>query len=225
MELFLTLLSGFGWIIVYEECIRLGFKDKIYAMPFFALGLNVAWESIYTFSDIFLGVHGALIGMTLVQTIANAFWVILDIIILTTYFKFGKKEWGENIDSKYFIPWSILGLITCFILQIVFIVEFGFVMGAEYSAFLQNLLMSILFISMFAKRGNMEGQSILLATAKWIGTLAPTILMGIINFNPLVLTTGILCSVFDIIYIILLLNYKKVVLFNEKESFSFNWKL
>ncbi len=28
MDLFLTLLSGIGWMIVYEECIRLGFKDK-----------------------------------------------------------------------------------------------------------------------------------------------------------------------------------------------------
>ena len=208
MELFLTLLSGIGWIIVYEECIRLGFKHKSYAMPFFALALNVAWEAIYTYSDIFLNAHGELTGMTLVQTIANAFWVCLDVVILITYFKFGKKYWNKNIDEKYFMPWSILGLITCFLLQIVFIVEFDFQMAAEYSAFLQNLLMSILFISMFVKRGNMDGQSLLLAVAKWIGTLAPTILMGIITYNPLVLVTGILCSVFDIIYIIMLLKYK-----------------
>lgn len=208
MEILLTILSGIGWIIVYEECIRLGFKQKTFSMPFFALALNVAWEAIYTYSDIFLNAHGELTGMTLVQTIANALWVCLDVIILVTYFKFGKKYWSKNIDKKYFIPWSILGLITCFILQIVFIVEFKFEMAAEYSAFLQNLLMSVLFISMFAKRGNMEGQSLLLAFAKWIGTLAPTILMGIITYNPLVLTTGILCSVFDIIYIVMLVKFK-----------------
>lgn len=34
MELFLTVLSGIGWMIVYEECIRLGFRQKTYAMPF-----------------------------------------------------------------------------------------------------------------------------------------------------------------------------------------------
>ena len=53
METFLTILSGIGWIIVYEECIRLGFKQKTFAMPFFALGLNFAWELIYTLSGIF----------------------------------------------------------------------------------------------------------------------------------------------------------------------------
>lgn len=82
-------------------------------------------------------------------------------------------------------------------------------MDAEYSAFLQNLLMSVLFISMFARRGSMEGQSLLLAVSKWIGTLAPTILMGIIHYDALVLVTGALCSVFDLVYIGLLVTYRK----------------
>lgn len=201
METFLTVLSGIGWIIVYEECIRLGFKQKTYVMPFFALGLNFAWELIYTITDIFLKAHGPLVGMTLVQSIANAAWVCLDVLILATYFLHGKKEWPNTISSKLFVPWSVLGLICCFALQLVFIQEFGFVMAAEYTAFLQNLLMSILFISMYAKRGSMEGQSVLLAVAKWIGTLAPTILMGVMNFNAVVLVCGIFCTVFDLIYI------------------------
>ena len=69
--------------------------------------------------------------------------------------------------------------------------------------------MSVLFINLFAKRGNMEGQSILLAVSKWIGTLAPTILFGIVHFNLFVLVCGIFCSVFDLIYISLLVNYKR----------------
>lgn len=209
MEIFLTLASGLGWIIVYEECIRLGLKQKTCAMPFFALGLNFAWELIYTLADIFLQVHGPLTGMTLAQTIANAAWVCLDVVILSTYFRFGRKEWPRFIDGQYFIPWSILGLVCCFALQIVFIVEFGFFFAAEYSAFLQNLLMSVLFIAMYIRRGSMEGQSLLLAVAKWIGTLAPTLLMGVIQYNALVLVCGIFCSVFDLIYIVLLATDRK----------------
>ena len=201
MTLFLTLLSGIGWVIVYEECVRLGFRQKTCAMPFFALGLNFAWELIYTLADIFLEAHGPLVGMTLVQAIANAVWVCLDVLILTTYFRYGKKEWPGTISEKWFLPWSILGLICCFALQLVFIKEFGFVMAAQYTAFLQNLLMSILFIAMYARRGTMEGQSVLLAAAKWVGTLAPTILMGVITFNAVVLVSGIFCTVFDLIYI------------------------
>lgn len=147
--------------------------------------------------------------MTLVQTIANAAWVCLDVLILFTYFRYGKKEWPKTVNKRLFAPWSILGLVCCFALQLVFIKEFGFVMAAQYSAFLQNLLMSILFISMYVKRGNMEGQSILLAVAKWIGTLAPTILMGVITYNPVVLACGIFCSIFDLIYISLLIKETK----------------
>lgn len=209
METFLTILSGVGWIIVYEECIRLGFRQKTYAMPFFALGLNFAWEFIYTVSDIFFEAHGPLEGMTLVQTIANAAWVCLDVLILSTWFLYGRKEWPDTIDRKWFLPWSILGLVCCFALQIVFIREFGFVMAAQYSAFLQNLLMSILFIALYAKRGTLEGQSVLLAVAKWIGTLAPTILMGIMTYDIVVLVCGIFCTVFDVIYIVMLLKAGK----------------
>lgn len=205
MEVFLTVSSGLGWIIVYEECIRLGFKQKTYAMPFFALGLNFAWELIYTLADIFLEAHGPLVGMNLIQAIANAAWVCMDVLILTTYFLYGRKEWPKTVDQKWFWPWSILGLACCFALQLVFIKEFSFVMAAQYSAFLQNLLMSVLFIALYAKRGSMEGQSLLLAVAKWIGTLAPTILMGIITYNAVVLACGIFCTIFDLIYIFLLI--------------------
>lgn len=102
--MFLTLLSGISWIFVYEECIRLGFKEKTYAMPLFALGLNVSWEFLCTFCDIAFKAHGPLIGMNLVQAIVNAVWVILDFIILYTYIKFGKHEWKEKYNQKLFFP-------------------------------------------------------------------------------------------------------------------------
>lgn len=210
MKMFLTLISGIGWIIVYEECIRLGFKDKTYAMPLFALGLNFAWEVIYSFSDIFLGAHGPLEGITAIQTYVNASWAVLDIIILYTYFKYGKDEFTKSINKKYFTMWILLVIVCSFALQYVFIQEFGFVLAAKYSAFLQNLLMSVMFIDMYVKRGNMKGQSLLLAYAKWIGTLAPTIVFGVLNSNMLVLVCGIFCSVFDVIYISILTKSKNI---------------
>ena len=211
MDIFLTLLSGIGWMIVYEECIRLGFKDKTYSMPFFVLGLNFAWEVLNFAGELIFHWHGVMEGLTLAQTIVNGLWAGFDILILYTYIKYGKKEWCKNAPEKWFLPWTVIGLICCFTLQLLFIVEFGGVKGAEYSAFLQNVLMSILFIDLYWKRGNMEGQSMLLAVAKWIGTIAPTILMGVITFNPFIIVCGIFCSIFDLIYIYLLATHKKGV--------------
>lgn len=216
MVVFLTLLSGIGWILVYEECIRIGIKKKYYAMPLFALGLNFSWELLYSIVDLVYEAHGPLVGMNKVQLIVNIFWCCLDVVILYTFFKNAKKEWPDFI-KKYFVPWTILVLICSFALQIVFMAEFGFVMASQYSAFLQNLVMSVLFIKLFVQRGGDAGQSILLAVAKWIGTLAPTILMGVITYNAVVLVCGIFCTVFDLIYIGLLIGCRKKRLAEKSE--------
>lgn len=202
MEMFLTLLSGIGWCIVYEECIRLAIRDKTYAMPYWALALNITWEGIYTYTD--------LRGGAGVQAIVNILWFYLDIVILCLYFKYGKKHHEAKSDGVFY-AWTILGIAAMFIVQIAYMKEFGLAghLSAQYSAFAQNLLMSIAFIHMLVKRGNTKGQSLLLAVAKWIGTLAPTITMGIMSTNYVVLACGLLCTVYDLLYIALLYRAKK----------------
>ena len=81
--------------------------------------------------------------------------------------------------------------------------------AAEYSAVLQNLLMSGLFIAMFVARRGPRGQTLLIATAKWIGTLAPTILLGFFPGALFVIGVGLLCSVFGLAYIALLIWAKR----------------
>lgn len=92
MSTFLTLLSGIGWILVYEECIRIGIKQKTYAMPLFALGLNFAWEFLYSFVDIVYEAHGPLTGMNLIQVVVNVFWCCLDMVILYTFLRMQKRN-------------------------------------------------------------------------------------------------------------------------------------
>ncbi len=203
IETFLMLLSGIAWSIVYIESIRVGLRDKSYAMPFWALALNIAWELLHAT----LGLR--VDGITL-QIGINFAWFLLDIGLLYTYLRFGRKYFPAEFQKVWFFPWSVLVLATAFIIQIMLIREFGLLMGAVYSAFLQNLLMSILFIAMLAQRNSREGQSLLIAISKCIGTLAPTIFMGILGIkgymapNSLVLVIGGLIFFFDLLYIYLL---------------------
>lgn len=197
MILFLTLLSGICWMIVYEECIRIGIKDKTYCMPLFALGLNLAWECIHS-------ILGFINADFSAQTIVNLIWFLFDIVILYTYFKYGKDEFGKHSKGE-FSAWVILIIVTSYLVQWGFVLEFGRIKAMQYSAYIQNLIMSVMFISMLEKRKSVRGQSMLLAIAKWIGTLAP---LGIVSMNygtsefqPLIIILGILCSVFDLIYI------------------------
>lgn len=206
IKLALTLVSGICWTVVYIDGIRLGIRDQSYAIPFYALALNIFWELLQTF-------YGFRSTLT-VQTVINAVWFLFDAGILFTYFKYGRKYFPSNLLPGAFIGWSLLGLITAFCVEFAFIREFGVAIGAGYSAFLQNLLMSVLFIDMLVKRGSREGQSLIIAVNKWIGTLTPTILFGIIgdggfpNGSFLILVLGMLCSAFDLIYIWLLFRIK-----------------
>jgi hypothetical protein len=227
----LTLISGLCWTIVYLDGIRIGLRDKSYAIPFYALALNFAWELLYTI----LGFRTE--GAT-VQNVINAIWFTFDIGILYTYFRFGRRDFAARIfdpsayadstdpqvnasddtvgSDRRFVAWSVLGLITAFAVQYAFRREFGIGKGASYSAFSQNLLMSVLFIAMLARRRSREGQSLTIAVNKWIGTLAPTILYGALGEGVfprgsfLILTLGVFCSVFDLIYIWLLARMKPV---------------
>lgn len=199
MDTLLKLISGISWTIVYIELIRLGFRDKTFGMPLFALALNISWESLQFFIDVF--------NRTIsVQTWINLVWFLLDIVILYTYFRFGREEFPESMNRNYFIPWSIIVLLTAFVLEYFFIVEFGRSMGTQYSAFIQNLVMSVLFIGMLAHRSGAKGQNLNIAFCKCVGTAAPTILFGIIRGNYLILLLGVFCFVFDGIYIYLLSN-------------------
>jgi hypothetical protein len=207
IKLVLTLVSGICWTVVYIDGIRLGIKEQSYAIPFYALALNISWELLQTF----YGLRSALS----VQTVINAVWFLFDVGILFTYFKYGRKYFSRNLPPGAFIGWSLLGLITAFCVEFAFVREFGVAVGAGYSAFVQNLLMSVLFIDMLVKRGSREGQSLTIAVNKWVGTLAPTLLFGIIGDGGfphgsfLILVLGILCSAFDLIYISLLLQMKR----------------
>ncbi|MCI2049543.1 MAG: hypothetical protein LKJ76_07470 [Lachnospiraceae bacterium] len=197
MDLFLTLLSGIAWTVVYIECIRKGFKEKTCCMPLFALGLNVAWEFIYTMGYIAQRNFGA-------QGIINIVWSCCDVIILVTCFKFG-AEYFPVKEKKHFIFFCILCLFSCFALQMAFYLPFSRHDAAQYSAFAQNVVMSVLFVFMLLRRGSTRGQSMTIAVAKWIGTLAPTIQRGILReFNIYVLLCGIICTVWDILYILML---------------------
>ena len=201
MQLFLTILSGLAWTIVYIESIRLGFKHKTYAMPVAALGLNIAWETIY-------GFHGLTETLD-AQTVINLLWAAADVVIVYTFFRFGRADLPKFVTRPLFIVWGAVIFGSSYVVQALFINQFGWMDGARYSAFLQNLLMSGLFIAMLVARRGTRGQSLVIAVAKWIGTLAPTILIGVLGNLPFIIGIGLLCSVFDLIYIGLLVRAKK----------------
>src|SRR5215203_625187 len=198
MALALTLLSGVAWAVVYVVAIRIGFQQRTYAIPAVALALNIAWESTYAG-------RGLAISDPSAQTFINVAWGFADVVIVYTFLRYGRRELPSFVSQPMFVTWAVLIFAAAYVIQWLFIVEFGWGEAPKYSAFLQNLLMSGLFIAMFVARHGPRGQSIVIAVAKWIGTLAPTILFGVLAGSAFILGVGLLCSVFDLAYLALLL--------------------
>jgi hypothetical protein len=192
LSLILAIISGVCWTTVYITAIRVGFKEHTYAIPIVALSLNFAWEGIYGVGGVF--------AVGNLQSWINFTWAIADAIIVYTYFQFGRSEFPPFLTRQFFIAGSILVFAVGFAVQAAFIAQFDD-MAPVYAAFLQNALMSGLFIGMFISREGARGQSLVIAICKWIGTLAPTISFGILTFTPLVLIVGCVCCVLDLIYI------------------------
>jgi hypothetical protein len=113
----LTLISGFAWTIVYAESIRIGFRDKTYAMPIAALALNITWESTYAVHDLRTSVS--------IQGFVNLIWALADLAIVFTFFKFGRAELPRFVTKSMFAAWGVLILAASYVVQWLFLAEFG----------------------------------------------------------------------------------------------------
>jgi hypothetical protein len=183
--------SGILWTAVYLLIIRLGFREKTYGMPISALCANISWEFIFSF----VYPHAP------PQIYVNVIWFVFDLVIVFQTLRFGKSALPQE---SLFYPAFILGLLASFSAILAITNEFNDSDG-KYSAFGQNLMMSILFIAMLLKRKDVSGQSIYIALFKMLGTLLPAILF-FLRFPTSALLNFLYVSifVFDVIYMVLL---------------------
>ncbi|HWO43305.1 MAG TPA: hypothetical protein VNO43_16005 [Candidatus Eisenbacteria bacterium] len=183
--------SGVLWTAVYILIIRLGFRENTYGMPVPALCANVSWEFIFSL----LYPHSA------PQNYINITWLLFDLVIVGQTLHYGKRAFEPR---WLFYPAFALGLVTSFAAIVAITYEFNDWDG-KYSAFGQNLMMSILFVAMLLKRRDITGQSIYIALGKMFGTLLPSILF-FLRFpeSPLLNFLYLAIFTFDLVYLVLL---------------------
>ncbi len=187
--------SGICWMIVYLLLIYRGFRDRTYGMPIAALCANISWEFIFSF----VYPHKP------PQLYIDIIWFLLDCVILWQAIRFGKAEFAR----PGFYPLLALGLITAFAAIVTMSHEFQDWVG-RYSAFSQNLMMSILFVFMLLQRQSTRGQSIWIGVFKMVGTLLPSLLFFFSQPNaPYMNFLFISIFIFDLLYIVLIYRQQK----------------
>jgi hypothetical protein len=185
--------SGVLWTITYLLIIRRGFLDHTYGMPLVALCANLSWEFIFSF----VFPHGP------VQRPVNIVWFFFDLIILYQLLRYGPREF-PRLPKKLFYGMVALALFTAFFTVVFITLEFEDFDGA-YSAFGQNLMMSVLFIVMLYSRGSLRGQSLSIALTKTGGTTLASVafLFFSVGYEGSVLLPFLYCSIllFDVLYV------------------------
>lgn len=193
--IYLVLAGDVFWALTYILLIRRGFQDKTYGMPMVPLCANISWEFIFSF------VHPD----SPPQFWLNVIWFSLDTIILFQFLYFGKSLF-VNLPQKLFYPTFLLTLVTSFCCVLFITDEFSDWSGI-YTAFGQNLMMSILFIDMLLRRNTLLGQSIFIALFKMIGTAVASIGLYIITPTQqeslLFPFLYVAIFVFDLIYVVM----------------------
>ncbi len=164
-----------------------------------ALCANLSWEFIFSF----------VFPHPQPQLFINYLWLLFDVGILVQYLRYGASDFPDSLPKKLFYPTFLFSLLFAALLIAAMSVEFDEYIGI-YAAFGQNLLMSVLFVRLFLKRGNAQGQSVYIALSKMIGTLFPSVLFYLYFPNSyllILLYSGIF--VFDLVYFLLLFFYLK----------------
>ena len=162
--------SGVLWTLAYLLMIRQGFFDRTYGMPLAALCANISWEFIFAF----------VYPHDLPQRAVNAVWFSFDLVIMAQLLLYGPREFAA-LPRRLFYAAFGLALATAFGAVLTVTLQFDDFDGA-YSAFGQNLMMSILFVAMLYSRGSLRGQSVPIAALKMGGTALAS--FAFYSFNP-----------------------------------------
>lgn len=166
IQMVLFLLGGVFWLLIYIIYVKSIFKDKFLEIPLIVISLNISWEFIWSFP---LGDSVSNYMGNLIQICYNL-WFILDCIIFWGILKYGYKQF----DNPYFIKnYKIIAILTL-IFGLVFYYTF-YLAGYDtpigtISAYLDNVLISALYIFLFINKNDVSKFSYSVAWYKMLGT-------------------------------------------------------
>jgi hypothetical protein len=162
----LRLICAFFWGTTYVLVIRRGNKDQLPAMPLAALALNISWEGIFSF--LYMPDDSRVLA-------AWGGCFVLDVFILHQVYRYGSRDFPQPWVQKHWNTILGLSLVTAFVALMGFTAQFGDKLG-WFTGFIQNLIMSILFVAMIIRRDSVKGQSLYIALTKFLGTFVAFLL-------------------------------------------------
>lgn len=186
-------IGTLGWLVGYLGAVWVGFRHKTYGVPLLAVAFNFSYEIVLAW---FFLVEKVSFFRTMF-----AAWAIVDLGVMLTILLYAHHDKTLNLKrwQVYLIvlpSFVIFGLFHWWCASV-----YGPKDAAFYPAYVENILMSFLFIGLAIRRHGSYGQSFILAWGKFIGTAGMTVLYGIIFGRSYALICGSFVFVLDIVYL------------------------
>ena len=183
------------WIVAYIVIIRMALKKKTVIIPAAAVVCNFGNEvggAIFWVPDM---------GNALV--LAYWGWMLLDIFIVISLFRYGYKQFTTEFFRKN-LRWLIaLGLAGSIPLSCFFMVQYDLPMGV-IDAYIVNVVMSVAFLSLLFVPDFPE-HSIALAWSKFLGTgLISIMFQSKYPDNHFLTVVYLVVAAFDILFLVLM---------------------
>ena len=135
----LAIFSGIFWTISYLLIVQRSIQERSVGMPLVALCINISWEFIFPF----------VFPTEKPQLYINYVWFFLNLVIVIAYLNFGKAEFSKQFPESFFYAAFFSTLDVSFLNMLFITYEFGTEQSAIYTAFQDNLIVSIVFICFY----------------------------------------------------------------------------
>lgn len=196
-ELQIWLGLGFVlWVAAYVVILIRGFRDKACGMPLAALAVNFAWEVMW----------GFILPDKPPMGMINKIWAIVDVLIVLQFLVYAPRRMPDILPKGLFHPLTAMVFALAFGVVVYGSYEFrDWELGGAYMAYLDNLMMSALFVGWALYREDVEGQSMWVAICKLLGTATISVAQYEINEvvhggSPFLLWLFFACGILDALY-------------------------
>lgn len=177
-QIILHSFAGLFWTITYALIVVQSRKDRTYGMPIAALGANMAWEFYFT---VIAPPTYPSAQVFYAQLTIDSVWLLIDLGILWYTLRYGPSEF-PGLTRPAFYGMFALVFFGVGVTNILISREFHDAYGVR-AAYLQSLMMSLLFLSMLYSRRSLRGQSLGIAVTKLLGTIFAS--LGVYFHPPL----------------------------------------
>lgn len=202
LQLALYASGAYLWVIAYVIYIRNGIRYKYVEMPAFAVAGNIGWE--FCWALVFRTDLGEL------SRYAHFAWFALDLAIFWLLLKYGRKQTDIPFIQRFWVPIMLFCALASGAFYYSFVKQ-GFDVGSTIqSAYICQLPISFLYITLMLRQKNLSAFSYWTAWTRTLGTGV----IGVFAFmrypdHPFLLTMAVIATLVDFVYIGLLYMRKR----------------